>query len=78
MLQYIFISLTYLFLYTLHLQTNLDAVRDIQKQYETFRFSLLACKDRVDAALELGRNIAEKNPANRDRALAKCGLFQQK
>ncbi|KAH9594755.1 hypothetical protein MS3_00008194 [Schistosoma haematobium] len=58
--------------------TNLDAVRDIQKQYETFRFSLLACKDRVDAALELGRNIAEKNPANRDRALAKCELFQQK
>ncbi|CAI2723596.1 unnamed protein product [Schistosoma spindalis] len=58
--------------------TNLDAVRDIQKQYETFRFSLLACKDRVDTALELGRNIAEKNPANRDRALAKCELFQRK
>ncbi|CAH8481739.1 unnamed protein product [Schistosoma rodhaini] len=58
--------------------TNLDAVRDIQKQYETFRFSLLACKDRVDAALELGRNIAEKNPTNRDRALAKCELFQRK
>ncbi|KAK4472699.1 hypothetical protein MN116_003927 [Schistosoma mekongi] len=57
---------------------NLDAVHDVQKQYETFRFSLLACKDRVDAASELGRNVAEKNPANRDRALSKCELFQQK
>ncbi|CAH8829605.1 unnamed protein product [Trichobilharzia szidati] len=58
--------------------TNLDAVRDVQKQYETFRFSLLTCEERVNAALELGRKVAERNPANRDRALAKCELFQQK
>ncbi|CAH8441706.1 unnamed protein product [Heterobilharzia americana] len=57
---------------------NLDTVRDVQKQYETFHFSLLTCKDRVDAALELGRKVAERNPSNRERALAKCELFQQK